>query len=157
MRQVFRLPSYRCKLDLITFSSIIRSVWKKPWYLLRNSGFSHLQAHYSIDRLKPCLPGKTESVGESLASEKEGSCLVEPEKIYLVQNMSLFPSDTTWPFSLSFILALLWCPQAMLLLFQSLCHVWLCDPMDWNMSVSSVLQIFPEFAQIHGHWFGDAT
>ena len=98
MRQVFRLPSYRCKLDLITFSFIIRSVWKKPWYLLRNSGFSHLQAHYSIDRLKPCLPGKTESVGESLASEKEGSCLVEPEKIYLVQNMSLLPSDTNLAF-----------------------------------------------------------
>ena len=82
------------KPDLITFSSITRSLWKRLWYLLRNSGFSHLQPHYSTDRLEPCLLGKKESVGESLASEKQSSCLVEIEKIYLVQDMSLFPSDT---------------------------------------------------------------
>ena len=32
----------------------------------------------------------------------------------------------------------------------------LCDPMDWSMPGSSVLQYLPEFAQIHVHWISDA-
>ena len=32
----------------------------------------------------------------------------------------------------------------------------LCDPMDCNMSGSSILHCLLEFAQIHAHWVGDA-
>ena len=144
------------KPDLITFSSITRSLWKRLWYLLRNSGFSHLQPHYRTDRLEPCLLGKKESVGESLASEKQSSCLVEIEKIYLVQDMSLFLSDTNRVFFTLIHSGFVVMPTSNVV-FQSLSHVWLCDPMDWNTSGSSVLRYFPEFAQIHDHWVGDAT
>ena len=31
-----------------------------------------------------------------------------------------------------------------------------CDPVDYSTQVSSVLHYFPEFAQIHVYWVGDA-
>ena len=42
------------------------------------------------------------------------------------------------------------------LFVQSLSCVWLCDPMDYSMPVSSILNCFLEFAQIHVCWVSDA-
>ena len=138
------------KPDLITFSSITRSLWKRLWYLFRNSGFSHLQAHYSTDRLEHFLLRKKESVGGSLASEEESSCLVETEKIYLVQNMPLFPSGTNLAFLTLIHSGFVVMPTSnvVVLITKSCLTLW---SHDWNMSGSSILQYFPEFAQIHGH------
>ena len=42
------------------------------------------------------------------------------------------------------------------LVVQSLRRVWLCSPVDYCTSGSSVFQCLPEFAQIHVHWVSDA-
>ena len=39
---------------------------------------------------------------------------------------------------------------------QLLSHVWLWDPMDCNMPVSSVLHYLSEFVRIEIHWVGGA-
>ena len=39
---------------------------------------------------------------------------------------------------------------------QSLSRVWLCDPMSCRMPGFPVLHQFPELAQTHVHWVGDA-
>ena len=39
---------------------------------------------------------------------------------------------------------------------QSLCHVWLCNTMDYSTQGFPVLHHLPKFAQIHAHWVGDA-
>ena len=39
---------------------------------------------------------------------------------------------------------------------QLLSHVWLCDPMDCSMPGFPVHHQFPELAQTHVHWVGDA-
>ena len=40
--------------------------------------------------------------------------------------------------------------------FQSLCHVWLCDIMDCSTPGFSILFYLQELAQTHIHWVGDA-
>ena len=38
---------------------------------------------------------------------------------------------------------------------QLLSHIWLCDPMDYSPTGSSILHSLPESANIHVHWVGD--
>lgn len=42
------------------------------------------------------------------------------------------------------------------LVFQSLSHAWLFNPVDWNTPGSSVHDYFPGFAQMHVCWVSDA-
>ena len=43
-----------------------------------------------------------------------------------------------------------------IVVFQSLSHVWLCDPMDCSMPGFPVLHSLLEFAQTYVQWVGDA-
>ena len=40
--------------------------------------------------------------------------------------------------------------------FQSLSHIWLCDPMECSAPGFPVLHHLPEFAQSQVYWVGDA-
>ena len=40
---------------------------------------------------------------------------------------------------------------------RMLSHVWLCNPTDCSVPGLPVPHYFPEFAQVHVHWTGDAT
>ena len=53
------------------------------------------------------------------------------------------------PFLLGFV-------SSLRTIVQSLSSVRLCDPMDYSTSGFPVLHDFPEFAQTHVHWVGDA-
>ena len=93
------------KPDLITFSSITRSLWKRLWYLLRNSGFSHLQPHYSTRQTRTLFTGKERISWRkfSLWEAKQLSCrdwenLSSPRHVPLPlrHKSGLFHSHSFW-------------------------------------------------------------
>ena len=47
-------------------------------------------------------------------------------------------------------------PHFFVVAVQSLCRVWLCNPMDCSMPVFPILHYLLEFAQTHVHWVSDA-
>ena len=47
--------------------------------------------------------------------------------------------------------------QFIVIVVQSLSHVWLCNPMHCSTPGSPVLHYLPEFAHISVHWVGDAN
>ena len=53
-------------------------------------------------------------------------------------------------------LFLLTTPLVLIVVFQMLSHVWLCDPVDCNMPGFPVLHHLPEVAQTHVHWVSNA-
>ena len=45
---------------------------------------------------------------------------------------------------------------SVIVVVQSLSHVWLCDPMNCSTPGFPVCHYLPEFAQTHSHWVSDA-